>query len=170
MELETQRLRIRALSEKDAPAYFKLSQNGGFRSFQISDYRRKSIEDTENWIHALSEYQKRNGIGIYGVFDKDNDALIGICALKYLGAEKASPVELMYRVSDSYWGKGFGLEIGKALVDLGLGMIGLPSIVGTVDPKNDPSRKILLKLGFQFKELIAIEGLQEELYELRPIK
>jgi RimJ/RimL family protein N-acetyltransferase len=166
MKIKTARLHIRALSGKDAKAYFELSQNEGFRKYQISDYRRRSIEESEQWIRALAEYHHRNGFGILGVFTKQDELLIGIGALKYLGSEKASPVELMYRLSDLFWGNGFGLEIGSALVDYAFRTVGLSLIVATVDPANLPSKKILLKLGFKFKELISIEGFREEVYEL----
>ena len=167
MLLETKRLVLKKLCASDAEAYLRLSQNDGFRLFQISEYRRSSIEDTKQWIDKIADYHQRNGFGVVGVFKKENVALAGLCALKYLEDEGSSPVELMYRLSDLYWGHGYGLEIGQMLVSHAFDTIKLNKLVATVDPQNIPSKNILAKLGFQFQGTIKIETCDEELHELR---
>lgn len=166
MLLETKRLILKKLSSSHAAAYVSLSQNDGFRLFQISDYRRCSIHDAEQWITEIEAYHQRNGFGVLGVFKKENTELIGLCALKYLEDERKAPVELMYRLSDLHWGHGYGLEIGRALISYAFDTINLSKLVATVDARNIPSKNILAKLGFQFQKMIKIESFAEELHEL----
>lgn len=166
MYLESKRLIYRKFINSDAEAYFRLSQNTGFRLFQISDYRRSSIEESRQWIEEINSYHHRNGFGIIGVFRKENQELIGLCALKYLAGEGTSPVEIMYRLSDEHWRQNYGIEIGGALVDHAFNKIGLNNLVATVDPQNIASKKILRKLGFEFKKIVKIESYEEELHEL----
>lgn len=167
VQLLTSRLNLRPLTSADASSYFELSQNDGFRQFQISDYRRSSVADAKRWIDEVHRYHLRHGIGVLGVFEKTEERLIGLCALKYLGAEGDSPVELMYRFSDQFWGRGYGREIAEALISYGFSSLNLDRIVATVDPQNRPSKKILESLGFQFREVVQIESLAEELHELQ---
>ncbi|MES2803268.1 MAG: GNAT family N-acetyltransferase [Bdellovibrionota bacterium] len=167
MDLETERLKLRILKSDDAEAYFDLSQNDGFRQFQITDYRKTSVNDARTWLTQIESYHQRNKLGILGVFRKDTDELIGLSALKYLDIEAKSPVELMYRIKDSQWGHGFGIEIAKALVNHAFSELNLESLTATVDVKNTASKNILLKLGFEFKKIIKIGQLDEELYVLK---
>lgn len=170
MNLESDRLYLKILTQDDSGSYYLLSQNDGFRQFQISDYRKKSQEDTSHWITQLESYHKRNGLGIVGVFEKNCQTLVGLGALKYLEEEQRSPIELMYRISDKFWGKGYGFEIASTLVCYAFENLNLEHLVATVDPKNIPSKKILLKLGFQFERMIQVESYDEELYKLMGIR
>jgi len=169
MNLESDRLYLKILTQDDSGPYYLLSQNDGFRQFQISDYRKNSKEDASHWITQLELYHKRNGFGIVGVFEKNGQTLVGLGALKYLEEEQRSPVELMYRISDNFWGKGYGFEIASTLICHAFENLNIDHLVATVDPKNLPSKKILLKLGFQFERMIQVESYDEELYKLLAI-
>jgi len=166
MHLETNRLILKVLQNPDTEAYFKLSQNDGFRLFQISDYRKSSHEEAQLWIQKIEAYHQRNHLGILGVFRKNTKELIGLCALKYLNDEGQSPVELMYRLSDLHWGQGYGFEISQTLVQYAFSSLSLKSLVATVDAKNTASKRILAKLDFKFERLVYIEDFEEELHIL----
>lgn len=166
MIIHTSRLELRPLKTTDTEAYFDLCQNNGFKLFQISNYHKASTEEIEKWITLLNEYHLRNGFGIIGVFRKRDSHLIGIGALKYLAEENKSPIEIMYRFSDSYWGKGYGFETAKAICEWAFQNVSLKILVATVDPKNTTSKKILNRLGFVFQEIVEIQGIEEELYVL----
>jgi len=166
MKLETERLYMKILTQDESEAYYLLSQNHGFRQFQISDYRKSSIEDANIWISKIEKYQQRNGFGIVGIFEKESLTLIGLGALKHLENEGKSPVELMYRISDQFWGKGYGLEVASALVNHAFYTLNMDHLVATVDPQNYPSKQILTKLGFKFEKKVKIESYEEELHKL----
>jgi len=166
MKIETTRLVIKPLSSSDSKMFFDLSQNLDFKQFQISNYQRQSTEEAAQWIATQQAYLDRNGIGIVGIFENTSQKLIGLAALRYLGTEKASKVELIYRLDDQFLGKGFGFETGKALIDYAFNIVKLDSLVASIDPKNDASKKALKKLGFECKEVIKIGIFDEELHVL----
>jgi RimJ/RimL family protein N-acetyltransferase len=167
MHIETERLLLKPLNAADAEAYFHLSQNEGFRRFQISNYQKSSIEESLRWIETLEQDHARNGLGIVGAFSKVNDELIGLGALKPLDPADPSLIELMYRIHDTHWARGFGSEIAAGLLRWAHAEAKLHLVVATVDPANEASKKILSKLGFRFKKMIQIEGQREELHELQ---
>lgn len=76
-----------------------------------------SHTESLEWIRQKQNYLDRNEIGTIGVFLKSKEQLIGVCALKYLGEEKDSDVEVMYRLAREYWGNGYATEIGRALIN-----------------------------------------------------
>ena len=106
------------------------------------------MEEAKQWIAKVEAYHQRNGLVTVGVFKKDDFELAGQCDLKQLEDECGSPVELMYRMSDLYWGQGFGLELGRALVNYAFEWTNLIKLVATVDHKNIGSKKIRAKLDF----------------------
>ena len=57
--------------------------------------------------------------------------------------------EIGYFFHPDYWGKGFGSETGKALIDFGFEKLNLHRIVATCDVENADSIKILRKLGMR---------------------
>lgn len=166
MQLTTSRLCLQPLTEDKCQEWFNLSQDNGLTSFQISNYKMPSTEVARQWIQEKNEYLARNGIGIIGIFLKHGNILIGICALKYLDEEKSSPIEIMYRLSQDYWGQGYATEVAQGLIRFATAELKLKTLVATVDEKNIPSEKILIKLGFIFKKTIKILNFDEKLYEL----
>ena len=141
---------LRFLKHDDAQSYFELSQNMGFKNFQISEYGRLSVGDDTLWIDKLVECHRRTGYGIVGVFTKDKGVLIGLGALKYLGEESSSPVVLIYRLSDHHWGQGYGAEVAATLTQHAFNTAKLEVLVAAVDPQNIVSKKIIAKLGMRF--------------------
>jgi ribosomal-protein-alanine N-acetyltransferase len=117
MNLETFHLSLKPLQETQAQSWFHLSQDSGLTSFQISNYKMLSHTESLEWIRQKQNYLDRNEIGTIGVFLKSKEQLIGVCALKYLGEEKDSDVEVMYRLAREYWGNGYATEIGRALIN-----------------------------------------------------
>lgn len=69
----TQRLTIRPWAIDDAQAFLTLTQDAGFISYLITDYRQKDVRSAENWIRT----QK----GKYAVQSKDSGELIGMGGL-----------------------------------------------------------------------------------------
>lgn len=166
MELKTSRLRISPLKVTDADSLFFLSNEPGLTLFQISDYRMRSVEHAWVWIQEKLAYLERNRIGTVGVYLDETGILIGLCALKYLGEEKNSDVEIMFRLSQRYWGQGYATELARALVDYAKIDLKVRRLVATVDPKNEKSKRVLEKIGFSFESVLKIQDLSEELYAL----
>ena len=57
--------------------------------------------------------------------------------------------EIGYALKDNYWGKGYAIEAGKALLDYSFNKAELHSLMANINPHNQSSRNLLLKLGFQ---------------------
>jgi len=158
VKINTVRLDIRSWTIDDAPAFFELSRDPGFTSFQITDYKQKSVESAREWIQSHPEK--------YGVWLKESGELIGMGGLTQWKWEGEELVDITYRLKTSAHGKGYGWELAQALVDYGFKSMGLTQITATITPDNLASKKIAHKLGMKFDRRIELLGVATDLYRL----
>jgi RimJ/RimL family protein N-acetyltransferase len=87
------------------------------------------------------------------VFERTQGAprLIGACGL---GRRPSGAVEMGYWIARPHWGRGYATEACAALVDIAR-MLGLPSLEGSHFIDNPASARVLEKLGFRSRGVIA---------------
>lgn len=61
-----------------------------------------------------------------------------------------------------YWGKGYGGQIAKVLIERAL-KLELKTLKAIIDPDNIASRKILIKRGFVSEKIGKFDGLPGEI-------
>ena len=152
---ETDRLKLRALSESDAEAFFQLNSDPDVMRFTGEDPFRSLGEARE----AIANYPDFDtiGYGRWGCELKEEGALIGFCGLKYL--ESLDVVDLGYRFLPQYWGRGLATEACLASIRFGFEVIGLTSIIAMVLPENLASIRVLEKVGMMAEGRVTYEGL-----------
>ena len=77
--------------------------------------------------------------------------LVGSCGL---GRRPSGAVEMGYWIARAYWGQGFATEACRALIDIARAL-GLPALEGSHFIDNPASARVLEKLGFEPRGLIA---------------
>jgi RimJ/RimL family protein N-acetyltransferase len=90
------------------------------------------------------------------VADRQTDAVLGVCWLgnlnekwcRVLGWQPS--IELGYRLARRHWGKGYATETARAMLYRGFRELGLKRIVAIVDILNNPSERVLNKLGMRY--------------------
>jgi RimJ/RimL family protein N-acetyltransferase len=87
------------------------------------------------------------------IFERSNAAprLIGACGL---GRRPSGAVEMGYWIARPYWSRGFATEACAALVDIAR-TLGLASLEGSHFLDNPASARVLEKLGFEPRGLVA---------------
>ncbi|EOD00457.1 GNAT family N-acetyltransferase [Caldisalinibacter kiritimatiensis] len=85
----------------------------------------------------------------FAIIDKENDKLIGNIGFPKL--DKINRVaELGIFIGDKeYWGKGYGVEAIKLLLDFGFSILNLHNIYLKVFEYNKPARRCYKKVGFK---------------------
>ena len=70
--------------------------------------------------------------------------------------------EIGYIFHPDYWGQGFAFEAMRAVVDYAFANRLVDHLIADVDPRNDASRRLLMRLGFQYshyaKATFCIDG------------
>lgn len=74
-----------------------------------------------------------------------NDRVIGFARLA-LGGVKAA--KLGYAIHADHWGHGYATEAARTLTAYGFDHLGLHRITAAVGPDNEPSKRVLKRLGF----------------------
>ena len=150
--LETARLRIRPLQIIDSEAMYEIKSNPEATA-KYGQQPDKSLEDTRVWVERrLEDYEKREDV--YWVFTlKENDRVIGGCCFWNFDPT-SSCAEIGYELHPAYWNMGITSEALLVVVTYGFIEMELHRIEGLPMVSNEPSVKVLQKLGFNRKGTI----------------
>ena len=166
---ETERLILRELEYTDEKDLFEMDSDPEVHLF-IENNPVKSIDEITKVIEMLKKQYKENGIARWAVIDKLTNECIGWSGLKYFNQplnKHNNFYELGYRFKKKHWGKGFATESSIAILDYGFANLNVDKIFAITDPKNANSKKVLSKLGFDFKETFDYEGDPTDWFELK---
>jgi RimJ/RimL family protein N-acetyltransferase len=159
--LNTERLVLRGLEMRDAPALFALySDREVMRHWSHEPWT--ALSQAEAAIReAQDEYASRRSLhlAIEKRAGPHGGTLIGSCALYNFArtpGELAAHVQrvpvcatLGYLLAHPHWGRGYAAEALHALLGHGFGLLGLTSINAEVAQGNDASMNLLTRLGFR---------------------
>jgi RimJ/RimL family protein N-acetyltransferase len=152
--LETDRLIVRWMSADDAPFILELVNEPSWLRF-IGDRGVRTLDDAREYIRkGPVDMYARLGFGLYVTERKADGVPIGICGL--LKRESLEDVDLGFANLPRFWGKGYAYEAALAVMAYGRSVFGLKRIVAVTSPGNDPSVKLLEKLGFRFERLVRL--------------
>jgi RimJ/RimL family protein N-acetyltransferase len=109
-----------------------------------------TTEQTAAFLVRTIERYETDGFGIEAVIDRFTGAMIGCAglAVPHFLPEVLPAVEVGWRLSGPYRGRGLATEIGRAAVDWGFTTGGLTRLVSIYEPENLASGKVMGHLGF----------------------
>jgi RimJ/RimL family protein N-acetyltransferase len=152
--LETDRLILRWMSADDAPFILELVNEPSWRRF-IGDRGVRTLDDARDYIRrGPVDMYARLGFGLYVTERKADGVSIGICGL--LKRESLEDVDLGFANLSRFWGKGYAYESASAVMSYGRSVLGLNRIVAVTSPGNEPSVRLLEKLGFRFERMVRL--------------
>ena len=157
MLFQTSRLIIRPLQLSDLLPYQKLQGNPNVMLYTGTPVQNAE-ESKKDLARLIGLYEKpNNDFWIWAIVLKDNNHLVGTCAL-ILEEEKKG--EIGYRFLEKYWGNGYASEIVEPLIDYGFSTMKLQTVFATVDVLNIASLKMLDKSQLNFIKEYWNEELQ----------
>ncbi|UWX60886.1 GNAT family N-acetyltransferase [Chryseobacterium oranimense] len=151
MKIETQRLILRKLEEKDVERMFLLDSNPEVMKYLGVPVLTEQSESL-NVIRMIQKQYEENGVGRLAVIEKEAGLLIGWSGLKLLTEEingYKNVLDLGYRYLPESWGKGYALEAAEASLELGFHQMKAEIIYAHAHSGNERSNHILKKLGFE---------------------
>ena len=152
--LETDRLVLRRLAPGDATFIRELVNEPSFIE-NIGDRNVRSEEDAVQYIKngPMASYE-RYGYGLYKVELRQDSTPIGICGP--LKRETLEYPDIGFAFLPSFWGKGYAIESAAAVMNYAREVLGLNNIAAITTPTNEPSIKLLVKLGFMFQSMKSL--------------
>jgi len=148
LEIETDRLLIRDVRASDAEAFHAyMNHEEYWRNLPIE---RPTVEFVEGLVTRCIHDQAQNPRMRFfmAAIDKGSDSLIGEAILQ-IPSIRWRQGEIGWGVSSRRVGRGFGTEIGQAMLRYGFDSVGLHRIFAQCRVENFASRRIMAKLGMR---------------------
>jgi len=157
--IETSRLTLASLMVTDGSAVFSLFSDRRVMEYYDLDIFTREIE-AQSWIAKhKARFDRNEGIR-WAIRFKGQSRLIGTCGFNSWN-QTLRTGEIGFEVSPECWGKGIAAEAVQAVVEwafvAGMGKP-LNRIIARTMLENDASARLLLKLGFQEKEIVRGGG------------
>ena len=146
MLLETNRLIVECFKTSDISDWAKTESDVNVRRFV--DGKVLSFVEARTYVEMNIRQYKKIGYGRYAVRLKETGNLIGMCGF----LKENYGIDFGYRYSKNSWGKGFGFEAAKVVLNYGFSELGFEKLVGLTAEENSGSIRILEKLGFKLQE------------------
>ena len=158
--VENEKIGLRGLELEDAKTLHENMNNANLTEF-LDMLRPFSLEEEENFIKSSWKERKEGSGFSFAVVDKKSDKLIGFVNLKEIKRVSKS-AEVGAWLSEDYWGKGYGSEATKLILNYAFNTLNLHSVHATTFGFNKRSIKALEKTGFKkqgvFREARFIKG------------
>ena len=149
-QMETARLRLRAIEPSDAPALLSIFSDEEVTRF-YDLYTYSTLEEAEALIDFFAEsFEDERGIR-WGIARKEDNLLLGTCGYVWLRRFRG---EIGYELGRAYWRQGFMTEALEAIIDFGFQMLDLNRIEALVMPENQASAGLLKQMAFQEEGLL----------------
>lgn len=149
----TNRLWIKELTTDDFKIIYHMSQNPDISQF-IDDMKDTYENEFDKHKAHIDTMYKFFGYGIWGIYTKKDDRLIGRCGLQNSVIENKTEIELGYLIDHPYWNNGYATEAAKFVIDYAFHNLDIERIVALIDKNNISSRNVASKLGMQFTKEI----------------
>lgn len=162
MILETARLVLREMVEEDAKNMFELNADPEVIQY-TGNVAFKDVEEAREFLLNYTHY-KEYGFGRWAMINKEDQAFIGWCGLKYI--PEVDEIDIGYRLFKKYWNQAYATEAAKACLEYGFNVLNINTIVGRARAENIASIKVLEKIGLVFKDKYDIDGFPGLIYSL----
>ena len=146
--LLTRRLRLSDFSASHLPDLTRMNADP-----EVMRYFPATLNPEESvaLLQRITEHQRINGYSLFALHLKESDAFVGWCGLMKVPffAHFTPAVEIGWRLNKIFWGKGLAPEAAKSVLRIGFLELGLSEIVSFTAELNQPSIRVMQKIGMQ---------------------
>jgi ribosomal-protein-alanine N-acetyltransferase len=148
MILDGPRLRLRPWREADAGAFAAMNADPEVMRHFVAPLTRAQ---SDHFLAVLTAHEARHGFCFWAVERHAAPGAIGMCGLMRVPFEaRFTPaVEIGWRIARAHWRRGHAEEAARLALAAGFGPLGLAEIVAFTVPANEPSRRLMEKLGMR---------------------
>jgi [ribosomal protein S5]-alanine N-acetyltransferase len=152
--LETPRLALHPFTPGDAGFVLRLLNEPSFLRF-IGDRGVHDLESARRYIAdgPVAGYE-RYGHGLMRVVRKEDAESIGMCGV--LKRDSLDEPDIGFSFLPEYWSKGYAFESAAAVIAHARDVLGLGRILAITTQDNEPSMRLLGRLGFRFDKLVRV--------------
>ncbi len=145
--LESERLILRQLRREDADFVFRHFSDPAVSRYLMDEPPPAEYAQAQEIIEFYLEPEGKT-YNRWGLVRKSDNQLIGTCGY-HKWAKRYFRAEIGYDLSPGYWGQGYMAEALRVVIQHGFEGMGLNRIEALVYVENEPSVRLLRRLGFE---------------------
>ena len=149
-QLQGKRIRLRGPRKEDAQALFALFSDPAVMHYW-SRPPMTTLGEAQGLIGEMLDSFEQRSLLNWMITTRDDDGVIGTCTLFRIDPRHRH-AEIGYALRSDHWGQGLAHEAVNLMLDWAFRRFDLQRVEADIDPRNEGSRRLLLRLGF------AIEG------------
>ena len=164
--LETERLRLREITQEDAEGIFACFSNEAVTRY-YGEETLQHIEQAEKFVDFFAKsFEAKRGIR-WGIEIKGTKGIIGTIGFN-AWTQKHRKAEIGYEIHPDHWRNGYTEEALTKVLPYGFDVMGLSRIGAVVFIENEASNNLLIKLRFKkegvLRENIYQNGISHDTY------
>lgn len=163
--LTTERLHIRELSMDNIRSLYQTYQNPDVRAY-IDDFDEILEVELDKHQAYIKNVYAFYGYGLWGVFSKNTNTLIGRAGIQNALIEDQTEIELSYSLDVNHWGNGYALECAEAILSYSFRTLEISSIVAAIDTFNSRSIRVAERIGMYYEKEINYRNRNCRLYRI----
>ena len=164
--LDTERLELLPFTEGDADFVFRLLNEPSFLRY-IGDRGVHDLESARRYIEdgPVASYA-RHGHGLMRVVRRADGEALGMCGV--LKRDTLPDVDIGFSFFPAFWSQGYALESAGAVMRQARDVLGVGRILAITSQDNEPSMRLLGKLGFRFDKMVTMGTEELRLFVSEP--
>ena len=154
--LETERLVLREWTAEDVDVLFRMCSDPQTMRHIGDGKAWQDVARARLWLERVTTAYAERGYGPWAVVEKATGEVVGSCGFTFL--PKLNEVDFGYVFAREHWGRGFATEAARAAIRDGFERLGFTEVTANTDEEHAVSRRILEKLGFEYRGPRRYEG------------
>ena len=164
--IETGRLILHQFTADDAAFVLRLVNEPAFLRY-IGDRGVRTLEDARRYIvDGPAAGYARDGHGLMRVVRKEDGVEVGMCGV--LRRDTLPEPDIGFSFLPEYWSQGYALESARAVMRHVRETLRLGRILAITTRDNEPSMRLLGKLGFRPEGIVNLGGEDLRLFVSEP--
>jgi RimJ/RimL family protein N-acetyltransferase len=149
--LETERLVLRRFTMADVDNAVELDSDPAVMRYINGGRPTPRAEIEADYLPAwLSYYDRYAGYGFWAAIERSTAGFLGWFHLRPPPGSPPDEPELGYRLRRSAWGKGYGTEGSRALIDKAFTELGASRVWAATMAVNTASQRVMEKAGLRY--------------------
>jgi len=142
--LETERLLLREMTQKDYPSLAAILQDSETMYAYEGPF---TDEETQAWLERNLKRYREDGFGLWAVILKETGTMIGQAGLTWQTIGDAKVLEVGYLFNRAYWGNGYATEAAVACKRYAFSVLHANEVYSIIRETNIASMNVAIRNG-----------------------